>query len=69
MGKNLFKAIKDDGMPWTQLIDPNAKPTGAAAIYGVKAIPSKFLIGPDGKIIARNLRGDDLEKKLDGLLN
>lgn len=64
-----LKAIKDDGMPWTQLIDPSGDPKGAAAVYGVKAIPSNFLIGPDGKIIARNLRGDNLEEKLNELLD
>jgi len=64
-----LKAIKDDGMPWTQLIDPSGDPKGAAGVYGVKAIPSNFLIGPDGKIIARNLRGGDLERKLGELLD
>lgn len=69
MRSKWLQAIKDDGMPWTQLIDPSGDAKGAAAIYGVKAIPSNFLIGPDGKIIARNLRGENLEKQLERILN
>ncbi|MNK03732.1 Thiol-disulfide oxidoreductase ResA [compost metagenome] len=60
-----LKAIKDDGMPWMQLVDPNHDdPKGAGNLYAIKAIPSNFLIDPQGKIIAKNLRGDALEKKL-----
>jgi hypothetical protein len=36
----------------------------AAAKYGVKLIPKNFLLDKDGKIIARDLRGADLDKKL-----
>ncbi|SMC94775.1 TlpA disulfide reductase family protein [Pedobacter nyackensis] len=60
-----LKAIKDDGMPWMQLVDPNNDdPKGAGNLYAIKAIPSNFLIDPKGKIIAKNLRGEALEKKL-----
>jgi hypothetical protein len=37
-------------------------------LYKVTSIPANFLIGPDGKIIAKNLRGDDLENKLQEVL-
>jgi len=40
----------------------------AAALYKVTAIPSNFLIDPIGRIIARDLRGDDLENKLKEVL-
>jgi len=40
----------------------------AAALYGITAIPANFLISPEGKIVAKNLRGDELEKKLAELL-
>lgn len=60
-----LKAIKDDGMPWTQLVDANHDDKkGAGNLYAIKAIPSNFLIDPNGKIIAKNLRGEALEKKL-----
>lgn len=64
-----IKAIKDDGMPWVQLNDANHEdPKGAANLYAIRAIPSNFLISPEGKIIAKNLRGEELEKKLTELL-
>jgi peroxiredoxin len=69
MRSQWLKAINEDGMPWTQLVDPAGDAKGAAVLYGVKAIPSNFLIGPDGKIIARNLRGDNLEKTLENILH
>jgi len=60
-----LKAVKDDALPWTQLIDPDhTDPKSASNKYAVHAIPSNFLIDPSGKIIAKNLRGDQLEKKL-----
>lgn len=64
-----LKAIKDDGMPWTQLNDDNHTDLkGAGNLYAIKAIPSNFLIDPNGKIIAKNLRGDALEKKLEEVI-
>ncbi|SMC96815.1 TlpA disulfide reductase family protein [Pedobacter africanus] len=64
-----LKAIKDDGMPWTQLNDADHTDLkGAGNLYAIKAIPSNFLIDPSGKIIAKNLRGDALEKKLEEMI-
>lgn len=63
-----LKAIHEDGMPWTQLLDGSKSPDGASARYGIKSIPSNFLIDPTGKIIAKNLRGEDLQKTLDEVL-
>ncbi len=40
----------------------------AATLYGVHAIPQNFLIDPQGKIVAKNLRGDALDDKLQELL-
>lgn len=57
-------AVKMDGMPWTQVSDLKGFKSEAAVMYGVTAIPSNFLIDPSGKIIARNLRGEELDKKL-----
>lgn len=57
-------AVKKDGMPWTQVSDLKGFKSDAAVMYGVSAIPSNFLIDPSGKIIARNLRGEELDKKL-----
>ena len=54
------KAIADDHMPWTQVSDLRGFDGATAAHYGVKAIPQNFLIDPSGKIVASNLRGDEL---------
>lgn len=55
------KAVKADGLVWTQLIDTTNE---IAKTYGIDAIPKNFLIDPSGKIIAKNLRGYALEDKL-----
>ncbi|RFM32444.1 TlpA disulfide reductase family protein [Chitinophaga silvisoli] len=60
-------AVQKDGLPWTQVSELKGFEGKAAKLYGVTAIPSNFLIDPSGKIIARNLRGEDLEKKLASL--
>ncbi|MDO6431818.1 redoxin domain-containing protein [Flavitalea sp. BT771] len=61
-------AIKADSLTWTQVSDLRAWENAAASQYGIKAIPQNFLIDPAGKIIARNLRGRELEEKLEKLL-
>ncbi|SMO33651.1 TlpA disulfide reductase family protein [Solitalea koreensis] len=58
------KAIESDKLAWTQLSDLQGWKNAAAALYGIRSIPQNYLIGPDGKIIASNLRGEDLEAKL-----
>ena len=62
------KAIAQDGLPWTQVSDLAAFYSPVAFLYGIKAIPSNFLIDPQGKIIARDMRGTDLEKELSKVL-
>lgn len=59
-----LQAIKHDGLLWTQVSDLKAWYNEAAALYKVQSIPANFLIDPSGKIIARDLRGGDLEQKL-----
>jgi peroxiredoxin len=63
-----INAIKNDGLSWTQVSDLKFWKSEAAVLYDVSAIPANFLIDPDGKIIAKNLRGRDLEHKLEELL-
>ncbi len=63
-----LKAIEVDELTWPHVSDLTFWNSEAAAIYGVRAIPANFLIGPDGTIVARNLRGEGLQKKLQELL-
>ncbi|MCJ8208855.1 AhpC/TSA family protein [Mucilaginibacter sp. RS28] len=59
-----LKAIKDDGLTWTQVSDLKGWANEAAELYGVKAIPMNFLVDPQGRIVAKYLRGEDLNNKL-----
>jgi peroxiredoxin len=63
-----LKAIKNDNLVWTQVSDLKGWGNEAAAKYNIQSIPQNFLIDPSGKIIARNLRGQDLVSKLDEIL-
>lgn len=63
-----LNAIHADSLTWTQLSDLKFWNNAAARRYSIKAIPQNFLIDPSGKIIGRNLRGPDLEKKLEEVL-
>ncbi len=56
-----LKAIESDGLVWTQVSDLKFWQNKVARLYNVRSIPQNFLIDPDGKIIARNLRGEDLQ--------
>ncbi|MDN5285083.1 MAG: hypothetical protein JWR38_1357 [Mucilaginibacter sp.] len=60
-------AIKSDGLEWTQVSDLKFWNNEAAALYQVSSIPQNYLIDPTGKIIAKNLRGEDLDAKLQEL--
>lgn len=67
-GKNdWIEAIHTDQLIWPQVSDLKAE-NEAAKLYGVTAIPQNFLIDPNGRIIAKNLKGAELEKKLADIL-
>ncbi|GEP96293.1 TlpA disulfide reductase family protein [Chitinophaga cymbidii] len=68
-GEKWHKAIEEDGMPWIQLSDLKGFRNEVAKQYGIQAIPSTFLLDPQGIIIAKDLRGEALHKKLAELLN
>ncbi|MFB9842259.1 TlpA disulfide reductase family protein [Mucilaginibacter ginsenosidivorans] len=64
-----LNAIKADHLGgWTQLSDLKFWNNAVAQLYFVQGIPKNFLIDPQGKIIAQDLRGDDLENKLEEVL-
>jgi thiol-disulfide isomerase/thioredoxin len=63
-----IKAIHTDGLPWIHLSDLKGWKSELAAMYGITSIPASFLVDKEGKIIAKNLRGKDLEAKLEELL-
>jgi thiol-disulfide isomerase/thioredoxin len=59
--ESTLSAIKEDGVTWPQILDGQDVP---AVVYGIQAIPHMILFGPDGTILARDLRGDDLIEKI-----
>lgn len=64
-----LKAIKDDGLIWTQVSDLKFWSNEASQMYAVNSIPTNLLLDREGKIIARNLRGKDLREKIAELLD
>ena len=59
-----LKAVQDDHLAWTQVSDLRGLQNEAAQRYHIQAIPQNFLIDPNGKIVAANLRGDELQAML-----
>lgn len=61
-------AIEKDGLPWKQVSDLKGWGNEAAQLYSVSGIPASFLVDPEGKIIAKSLRGERLFEVLDEVL-
>ena len=59
-----LKAVEDLKMPWTQLSDLKGWQSIVTEVYKVWSIPDNLLIDPQGKIVARGLRGEGLHAKL-----
>lgn len=63
-----LKAIKDDKLAWNHVSDLKKWDNAAGKLYGIRSIPSNILLDPKGVIIAKNLRGEKLQKKLAELI-
>ncbi|MDB5198262.1 MAG: hypothetical protein JWO92_225 [Chitinophagaceae bacterium] len=66
--KAWIDAIKMDGLNWSHVSDLKGWSNQVAAIFKVTSIPQNLLLDPEGKIIAKNLRGAVLESRLNALL-
>lgn len=66
--ENWLKAIQDDKLTWVHLSDLQGWKNEVSVMYGVKGVPTNFLISPEGKILATDLRGDALGKFLEKTL-
>ncbi|GAA4311831.1 TlpA disulfide reductase family protein [Mucilaginibacter gynuensis] len=60
-----LEAVQKDALPWTQVSDLKGWNNAVGRLYGVRAVPASFLVGTDGKIIGKDLRGESLNKKLE----
>ena len=63
-----LKAIHDDQLQWTHVSDLRFWDNQVAKLYDVKAIPQNFLLDREGKIVAKNIRGEELETTLKNLI-
>lgn len=61
-------ALREDHMVWNHVSALKGLTDPAAVLYDILGIPANLLIGPDGKIIAKNLAGEDLEQELTRLI-
>ena len=65
---NWINAVKKDNLAWTQVSDLKGWDDEAAQLYAIDSIPQNYLIDPDGKIIATDLRGTNLDYTLAKIL-
>ena len=59
-----LNAIKQDNLTWQQISDLKYWNSAATSLYGLDGIPFNVLVDPQGKILAINMRGNELQKKL-----
>lgn len=59
--ENTKKAVEKEGLSWNILFEETKVATDT---YGIRGIPQIILFGPDGKIVARDLRGDAMKAKI-----
>ena len=58
-------AIKRDTLNWEQVCDFGGLNSEVAKQYAIKQVPSNILLSADGKILAKNLKGEQLKKKIE----
>ncbi len=63
------EAIEADNLTWAHVSDLKYWNCEAGKLYGIQSIPQNILIDPNGIIVEKNLRGEDLQEKLAELLN
>jgi len=59
-----MRAIQADGLEWTQVSDLQQWGSEVVGLYRIHAIPASYLLDPNGIILAKNLRGRELEEFL-----
>ncbi len=64
-----IKAIEDDNLTWNHISNLQYWEEPIARLYGISSIPAAFLLDEDGRIVAKDLRGQALRNKVDELLN
>jgi len=67
--KDWLAAIKHDKLPWIQLSDLKGWSNAVSSMYGIESVPQNYLIDPNGIIVGKNLRGEQLEEALSAIFN
>ena len=62
------RAIADDGLTWNHVSNLQYWSDPIAQLYSVRSIPAAFVLDRDGRIVAKNLRGAQLDAKIEELL-
>ena len=63
-----IQAIEKDQLTWTQISDLKGWGNEAGKLYGITSIPQNLLLDKEGKIVAKNLRGAELDAKLEEII-
>lgn len=63
------RAIIDDGLSWNHVSNLKYWQDPIALLYGVRSIPAAFVLNKEGVIVAKNLRGAQLDAKIEELLS
>ncbi|SDB26618.1 Peroxiredoxin [Flavobacteriaceae bacterium MAR_2010_188] len=63
-----MKAIKDDNLSWNHISNLNYFNDPVAKLYNITSIPATYILDENGTIVAKNLRGQELEMKIAELL-
>lgn len=63
-----LQAIEEDNLTWPQVSHLQFWDEPVAQLYGVRAIPAQFILDENGVIVAKNLRGEELDAKVKELL-
>ena len=64
-----LKAIKDDNLTWSHISELKQWDSNVVKLYSIEGIPMSYLLDKEGKIIGKNLRGQELEQMLSKILN
>lgn len=62
-----LKAVEKDKLTWTNVLSTGGRTSEVSQLYSINGIPDNLLINPDGIIVKRNIRPDELEKYLNGV--
>lgn len=63
-----LKAIEADRLTWTHVSDLKFWQNEVAQLYDIQSVPQNLLIAPDGRIVAKNIRGEELGQQLAAVL-